>query len=113
MLEELSPELFAYELYDSGGPLLDTWEIQKYAIGWCDATRLQVRPKSSEFVAIMLEFPDGQRIWFHWYKKCLKSLEKGKARIEAYERRRDKEDEERRLSFKNENVSPNKEDSEQ
>ena len=85
MLEELDPELFIYELYDSSGPMMDTWDIAKYCIGWCDASRLQVRPRS-DMIAIMLELPDGERIWFHWEPKALKAIERTKARIENYEK---------------------------
>lgn len=84
-LEEISPELFIYEQYDSSGPLIDTYDIAKYAIGWCDGGRLQVRPDSA-LIAIMLEFPDGQRIWFHWMPHALKALNNTRARIYNYEK---------------------------
>ena len=63
-LEELSPELFIYELYDSSGPLLDHNEIEQMAIGYCDASRLQVRPRSN-LMALMCEDQTGEKFWFH------------------------------------------------
>jgi len=64
-LEEIDPELFIYELYDSYGLMsLEGWELAKYSIGYCDAGRLYVRPKSGYF-ALMCELPDGNRLWFH------------------------------------------------
>ncbi len=63
-LEELSPELFIYELYDSSGPLLDHNEVARMAVGYCDASRLQVRPRKN-LLALMCEDPDGNRFWFH------------------------------------------------
>ena len=69
MFEELSPELFTYELYDSSGPMLELDDIVKYSVGWCDAGRLQVRPRSG-LLALMVEFPD-EKIWFHIDQKML------------------------------------------
>ncbi len=86
MIEELDPELFIYELYDSGGPLVDPNDQAKYAIGWCDAGRLQVRPRPGLY-ALMLEYPDGDRIWFHIEPKMLGLLEKRRERINNYEAR--------------------------
>lgn len=79
-IEELSPELFTYELYDSGGILMDDIEIAQSAIGYCDASRLQVRPRTG-LLALMLEFPNGDRCWFHIDEKMLKSLELRKQRL--------------------------------
>ena len=70
---EISAERFIYELYDSGwrfrfdvpydykgsfAPL-----IAKHLVGWCDASRLLVRPRTGEF-AVMCEI-DGEKFWFH------------------------------------------------
>ena len=70
---EISAELFAYELYDSGWRFrFDVpWDykgafaplIAKHLVGWCDACRLLVRPRSNEF-AVMCEV-DGEKFWFH------------------------------------------------
>lgn len=82
MLEELSPELFIWELYDSGGIMLDEAEIVRSAIGYCDAGRLQVRPRSGLF-ALMLEYPDGDRCWFHIDSKMKEIIERRKKRMSA------------------------------
>lgn len=66
MIEELSPESFLWELYDAGGLyyLSDTGSLVECAVGYCDASRLLVRPRLDEY-ALMCELPDGQRLWFH------------------------------------------------
>lgn len=64
-LEEIDPELFIYELYDSSGLMsLEGWELAKYSIGYCDASRIYVRPRSGLY-ALMYELPNGDRLWFH------------------------------------------------
>lgn len=64
-LEEINPELFLYELYDSSGlASLEGWELAEYSIGYCDAGRLYVRPRSGLY-ALMCELPNGDRLWFH------------------------------------------------
>jgi hypothetical protein len=73
-LKEINPESFIYELYDPdwrgrleyyydslGIP--DFREIAKIAVGYCDASRLSVRPKTDEY-AMMCEDDDG-KFWFH------------------------------------------------
>lgn len=74
-LQELNSECFIYENYEScftdtlDIPYISTSDdallsaLKKYAVGWCDAQRLQFRPKYG-FVAIMCE-KDGYRFWFH------------------------------------------------
>lgn len=74
-LEELSPELFIWELYDSGGPLLDRNEVAQMAIGYCDASRLQVRPRSN-LMALMCEDPEGNKFWFHVEPKEIEFITK-------------------------------------
>lgn len=74
LLEEISPENFIYELYDSGWrdrfeDYYDFLSVPNYskiaerAIGFCDASRLQVRPRTDEY-AIMCE-DDCGKFWFH------------------------------------------------
>lgn len=79
-LEELSPELFIYELYDAGAlGMLDTDSLCECAYGWCDASRLQVRPRRG-LLALMLEYPDGERCWFHVEPKMIDLINKRKAK---------------------------------
>ena len=74
-LEELNPELFLYELYDAYGlyELGRFGGVERYAIGYCDAGRLRVRPKSDE-IALMCEMDDGEKMWFHILKDHLEML---------------------------------------
>ena len=73
-LEELSPELFLWELYDANGMygLSEDLYIAK-SVGYCDASRLQVRPRSG-MIALMIEFEDGTKHWFHGTEHTLKSV---------------------------------------
>ena len=87
-LEELNPELFNRETYecDFGHRLYCYWntypeiyqfdqfitQLKKYAIGWCDSSRLLVRPKS-DGIAVMCEDGDG-KFWFHVLDKTAKAL---------------------------------------
>ena len=72
LLPEIDPELFIYELYDSGGPfsLSDAVAMPDVTFGYCDAGRLQVRPRPGEF-ALMIEWPNGEKCWFHVNQKLL------------------------------------------
>lgn len=73
-IPEIDPELFIYELYDASGlQFLEGWELAKYAIGYCDAGRLQVRPKPGE-LALMCELPNGDKLWFHIVDRMLQGL---------------------------------------
>ena len=73
-IPEIDPELFIYELYDASGlQFLEGWELAKYAIGYCDAGRLQVRPKPGE-LALMCELPNGDKLWFHIVDRMLQCL---------------------------------------
>lgn len=47
--------------------------LNKYAIGWCDGSRLTVRPRP-ETCGIMCETTDGVRFWFHIQRKTLDRL---------------------------------------
>jgi len=78
-MEQISPELFTYELYESNymdrlGIPFDTcdriasYTVKQHAIGWCDASRLQVRPRSG-LIAIMCEDENGEKFWFHQEKE--------------------------------------------
>ena len=65
-LEELSPEVFLLELYNPNGlyELSDALCMSESSFGWCDASRLLVRPKSGE-IALMVEFYNGTKFWCH------------------------------------------------
>jgi hypothetical protein len=73
-LEEISPERFLWELYDANGihSLSEDLYIAK-SVGYCDASRLQVRPRAG-MVALMIEFEDGTKHWFHGTERTLKSV---------------------------------------
>lgn len=73
-LEEKSPELFLWELYDANGiqSLSEDLHIAE-SVGYCDASRLQVRPRAGMF-ALMIEFPDGTKHWFHGTEHTLNSV---------------------------------------
>ena len=68
-LKELSPELFSYELYNSDG----CWQIDT-------AFRLLVRPKAGEY-ALMIEYKNGYKCWFHIPERMLEIIKK---RIKRY-----------------------------
>lgn len=87
-LEELNPELFTWETYeyDFGHRLDRYWnaypeifqfeefiaKLKKNIIGWCDPSRLSVRPKN-EGIAVMCEDDDG-KFWFHVLDKTAHAL---------------------------------------
>ena len=80
-LEEISPELFIWELYDGSAlGYLDPYDLAKYSIGYCDGGRLPVRPKSGE-CALMIEYPDGERCWFHVDSRMIQSINWRRARM--------------------------------
>ena len=75
-IEELNPELFTWELYNSAG----MWELDDAlyvanSFGFCDASRLAVRPRIGEF-ALMVEWPNGSKCWFHISPQQLRLIEK-------------------------------------
>lgn len=73
-LEEISPELFLWELYDANGiHILSTDLYIAKSVGYCDASRLQVRPRAGMF-ALMIEFEDGMKHWFHGTEYTLKAV---------------------------------------
>lgn len=73
-IEELDPELFSLELYNPYGmyELGDALYVAA-SIGWCDASRLLVRPKEGE-IAIMIEWENGKKGWCHAPKETLDSI---------------------------------------
>lgn len=80
---ELDPELFTFELYNSNGP----WELSDAlyvasSFGYCDASRLSVRPRTGEY-ALMVEWPNGTKYWHHVSAKLLQSIQERLARREA------------------------------
>ena len=79
-MKELNPELFTYELWESSywtrlGFSYDADAFQvarkasECAVGYCDASRLQVRPREG-MIAVMCEDSDGEKFWFHDRKSC-------------------------------------------
>ena len=78
-MEELNPELFTHDNYEIDfGHRLDLYHnhyaeiyqmdefigrLNEKMIGWCDASRLSVRPRKSG-VAVMCEDDEG-KFWFH------------------------------------------------
>lgn len=81
MIEELNSECFLQENHESdfAGALGITYQafaivpeskdfelhhaLKNYAVGWCDAQRLQYKPMLN-YMAVMCE-KDGYRFWFH------------------------------------------------
>ena len=81
-VEELSPELFSWELYNMAGVWnLDDALYYAASFGYCDASRLLVRPKSGEY-ALMVTYTNGKKCWFHVTEKLLKLIRKRLARRE-------------------------------
>ena len=75
-LEEFDPEVFSKELYNACG----IWNVEvdlhiAARVGCCDASRLLVRPKCGEY-ALMIEFSNGARHWFHVTSRMIKSIRK-------------------------------------
>lgn len=75
-IEKISPELFSYELYNSGllFLLVVALSMSESRFGYCDASRLRVRPKAGEF-ALMIEWWNGTKEWAHVTKGILDSIE--------------------------------------
>lgn len=96
-IEEISPELFTWELYepDFGHRLGLYWnrygetfqpdefltQLKKFIIGWCDPSRLAIRPKS-DGAAVMCEDDDG-KFWFHVLPETAGKLGIGKGERRA------------------------------
>lgn len=65
MIHELDPELFIWELYNANGlHELDEAICTDAKFGYCDASRLRVRPKPGEY-ALMVEWWNGTKYWCH------------------------------------------------
>ena len=73
-IESIDPELFLPELYNPYGlyELCDAMCVAA-SIGYCDASRLLVRPKDGE-VALMIEWENGTKYWCHADKEMLDSI---------------------------------------
>lgn len=64
-LEEVSPELFLLEYYAACGMNRLTTDLHLAdRFGYCDSSRLLVRPNSGGY-ALMVELPDGVKYWCH------------------------------------------------
>lgn len=79
-VEEIDPELFLYELYNMNGVygLSDALRIA-VKFGYCDASRLLVRPRSG-MLALMVEYKYGEKEWYHITPMILESIRKRLAR---------------------------------
>lgn len=83
MVKEINPELFTFELYNMNG----CWELDDAlhvaeSFGYCDASRLAVRPRTGEF-ALMIEWPNGEKCWFHVSPEQLRLIKKRLQKKEA------------------------------
>lgn len=79
-VEEISPELFLWELYNVNGVQeLDVALHIAVKFGYCDASRLFVRPRSG-MLALMVEYEDGAKEWYHIMPKMLELIRKRLAR---------------------------------
>ncbi len=85
-LPEISAERFTYETWGA-----DFWNmlglgyaeymeednliraIKEYGIGYCASSRLNIRPKDDEYVAVMCE-RDGEKFWFHVFKDDISEI---------------------------------------
>lgn len=80
-LEEISPERFLWEYYDQNGvqEIDDALRVAA-GFGYCDASRLQVRPRSGLY-ALMVEWPDGAKAWYHITPRMLELIRKRLSRM--------------------------------
>ena len=79
-VEEISPELFLWELYNVNGVQeLDVALHFAVKFGYCDASRLFVRPRSG-MLALMVEYEDGAKEWYHITPRMLELVRKRLAR---------------------------------
>ena len=79
-VEEISPELFLWELYNINGVQeLDFALHIAVKFGYCDASRLFVRPRSG-MLALMVEYEDGAKEWYHITPKMLDLIRERLAR---------------------------------
>lgn len=79
-VEEISPEQFLYERYCSTLLwLLDDALYCAVEFGYCDASRLAVRPKSGEY-ALMITWENGKKNWCHVTDTLLNGIRERLAR---------------------------------
>ena len=79
-VEEISPELFIFELYNPYGQYeLSEALYTASEFGYCDASRLYVRPKSGMY-ALMVMWDDGTKYWYHINPEQLPSIRERLAR---------------------------------
>lgn len=79
-VEEISPERFLWELYNVNGVQeLDVALHIAVKFGYCDASRLLVRPRSG-MLALMVEYEDGAKEWYHITPRMLKLIRERLAR---------------------------------
>lgn len=88
-IPEISPELFTYEAYEMNfGDRLGLYHsmfaevfefknlidvLKKRVVGWCDPSRLAVRPKRCG-AALMCKDDNGDLFWFHVLEKTCDAL---------------------------------------
>lgn len=86
LIEELDPELFLFEEYNPNGTwgLSDACHLAE-SFGWCDASRLLVRPKPGE-LALMVRWPNGVQYWCHILPEMLESIRERVERLERVNR---------------------------
>jgi hypothetical protein len=80
-IEEADSELFTWELYNSAGlwQLDDALHVAEH-LGYCDASRLLVRPRAGEY-ALMFTWPNGEKYWCHVNERLLNLIKKRINRI--------------------------------
>ena len=79
-VEEISPEQFLYERYCSTLLwLLDDALYNAVEFGYCDASRLAVRPRSGEY-ALMITWENGEKNWCHVTDTLLNGIRERLAR---------------------------------
>lgn len=83
MIEEINPERFLWEYYCPDMlATLDSDDMARLAIGYCDAGRLPVRPRCG-LSALMVELPDGEKMWCHVEPKTVPLLQRRRQRLEV------------------------------
>ena len=79
-VKELSPEQFLYERYSADLLwLLDDALYSAVEFGYCDASRLAVRPRSGEY-ALMITWENGEQNWCHVTDRLLTAIRERLAR---------------------------------
>ena len=81
-VEEISPEQFLYERYSMNLLwLLDDALYAAAEFGYCDASRLAVRPRSGMY-ALMITWANGEKNWCHVTDRLLAAIRKRLAKRE-------------------------------